>query len=302
MAACRHLRKIIPDDPRYEVLLAEGNAPSRQRNQAAREASGDILYFLDDDSLIAPENLTRCADGMSNPRVAVVGGPSLTPADDSWLQQLFGSALSSPFGSGAVNSRYRAHGELRETTDRELILCNMAVRRSVFTDFGGFNECLYPNEENEFLERVISAGYTALHDPAMHVYRSQRSSLRAFIRQMFNYGRGRGQQTLITSSFSVSSFIPLFFVVYLMLVPFFLKYVLLLVPLVIYICAAVAGSLLVVRRTGNLSALLLAGIFPLIHVVNGVGLLRGVINGKPGPVIDTNIRIRKLKRLGEKFD
>lgn len=301
VAACRHLKKIIPDDPRYEVLLAEGSAPSRQRNQAACEASGDILYFLDDDSLIDPENLAICAAGMSNPAVAVVGGPSLTPATDSWLQQLFGNALSSPFGSGAVNSRYRAHGERRETTDKELILCNLAVRRSVFVDCGGFNECLYPNEENEFLERVISAGYTVLHDPAMHVYRSQRSSLRAFTRQMFSYGRGRGQQTLITSSFSVSSFIPLFFVVYLALVPFFLKYVLLLVPLVIYICAAVASSLVVVRRTGCLSALLLAGIFPLIHVVNGAGLLWGVINGKPGPVIDTAIRIRKLKRLGEKF-
>src|SRR6266571_2838406 len=132
VAACEHLKKIMPDDPGYEILLAEGRAPSRQRNLAASEAGGDVLYFLDDDSLISPENLALCSAGMSDPAVAVVGGPSLTPAGDSRLQQLFGYALASVFGSGAVGNRYRACGKIRETTDKELILCNLAVRRSVF--------------------------------------------------------------------------------------------------------------------------------------------------------------------------
>lgn len=301
VAACEHLRKIMPDDPRYEILLAEGCAPSQQRNSAAREASGDILYFLDDDSLLRPENLALCAAGMDDPEVAVVGGPSLTPAEDCPLQQLIGFALASPFGSGAVHNRYRTNGETRKTTDKELILCNLAVRRSVFADLGGFNECLYPNEENEFLERVTSAGYSLLHIPSMPVYRSQRRTLKAFIRQMFAYGRGRGQQTLITSSYSISSFIPLLFVLYLVMALLGIKYVFLLVPLVIYLIAALLSSLVVLRRTGRLFSLFLVGLFPLMHVVNGVGLLWGLINGKPGPVHDSSLRIRTIKRLGEKF-
>jgi len=301
VAACEHLKKIMPDDPRYEILLAEGSAPSRQRNLAAREAVGDILYFLDDDSLIIPENFALCSDGMSDPAVAVVGGPSITPAGDSWLQQLFGYALASAFGTGAVHNRYRAHGETRETTDKELILCNLAVRRSVFIDLDGFNECLYPNEENEFLERVMSAGYTLLHVPSMRVLRCQRHTLKAFVRQMFNYGRGRGQQTLITSSYSVTSFIPLFFVAYLVLSLICIKYVFLLVPLVVYVSAALVSSLLVLRRTGRLFSLLLVGLYPLMHIVNGVGLLWGLINGKPAPVHDSSIRIRRIKRMGEPF-
>lgn len=301
VAACEHLKKIMPDDPRYEIFLAEGSAPSQQRNRAAREAGGDILYFLDDDSLINRDNLTLCSDGMSDPAVAVVGGPSITPAGDNWLQQLFGYALASTFGSGAVHNRYRAHGKTRETTDKELILCNLAVRRSLFINLDGFNECLYPNEENEFLERVISAGYTLLHVPSMSVLRRQRHTLKAFVRQMFNYGRGRGQQTLITASYSVTSFIPLFFVAYLVLSLIFIKHVFLLVPLVIYLSAALVSSLLVLRRTGRLFSLLLLGIYPLMHVVNGVGLLWGLINGKPDPVHDSSIRIRRIKRLGEQF-
>jgi GT2 family glycosyltransferase len=301
VAACEHLRKIIPDDTQYEILLAEGSAPSLQRNRAAREAGGDILYFLDDDSLINPENFAICSAGMSDPAVAVVGGPSLTPASDSWLQQLFGCALASAFGSGAVNNRYRAQGETRETTDKELILCNLAVRRPVFADLDGFNECLYPNEENEFMERVRAADCKILHAPSMFVFRSQRRTLKAFIRQMFSYGRGRGQQTLITSSFSLTSFIPLFFVIYLVLSLIFIKYVLLLVPLVLYVSAALVSSLLELRRTGRLFSLFLPGIYPLMHIVNGVGLLWGLINGKPNPIHDDFIRITKIKAFGEKF-
>lgn len=301
MAACQHLKKIMPDDPRYEILLAEGCAPSQQRNSAARVAAGDVLYFLDDDSLIIPDNLALCSAGMNDPAVAVVGGPSLTPAGDSPLQQLIGYALASAFGSGAVHHRYNAHGTTRETTDKELILCNLAVRRSLFSDLGGFNECLYPNEENEFLERVAAAGYTLLHDPSMRVYRSQRRTLKAFIRQMFAYGRGRGQQSLITSSYPVTSFIPLFFVLYLVFALFCIKYVLLLVPLVIYLVAALLSSLLVLRRTGRLFSLLLVGVYPLMHVANGVGLLWGLANGKPGPAHDSSIRVRRIKRLGEPF-
>lgn len=298
VAACEHLERIMPDDHGYEILLAEGCAPSRQRNRAAQEARGDVLYFLDDDSLMSRENLALCSDGMSDPAVAVVGGPSLTPAGDSQLQQLFGAALSSPFGSGAVHNRYQAHGETRETTDKELILCNLAVRRQVFAELGGFNECLYPNEENEFLERVISAGYRVLHNPSMAVHRSQRRTLKAFVRQMFTYGRGRGEQTLITASYSLTSFIPLFFVAYLLFVLIFIKYLLLLAPLVVYLGAAFASSLLVLRRTGRPFMLFLTVIYPLMHVVNGIGLLWGLLNGKPAPVGDGPIRIRRIKAFG----
>ncbi len=301
MAALPHIKKSIAENQQYEILLAEGSAPSQQRNCAAREACGDILYFLDDDSLISPGNLAVCSAQMGSSSAGVVGGPSITPADDSWLQQLFGYALSSAFGSGAVYNRYRAYGATRETTDKELILCNLAVRRTLFLALGGFNECLYPNEENEFIERVTSAGYTLLHDPTMQVFRSQRRTLRAFIKQMFNYGRGRAQQTLITSTYSVASFIPLFFVAYLMLALIGIKYVFLLIPLVLYLFATLTSTLLILCRTGRVFSLLLLGIYPLMHTVNGIGLLWGLLNGKPVPVLDSSIQIRRIKKLGETF-
>lgn len=299
VAAIDSIRRISADLSSYEIIVAEGSAPSKQRNLAAFAASGDILYFLDDDSLLNPDNLHICSEIMNDTNVAVVGGPSLTPASDSWLQQLFGCALRSVLGSGAVKNRYRASGSIRKTTEKELILCNLAIRRSVFADLGGFDERLYPNEENELLDRIRSSGHSLVHDPAMSVYRSQRSSLKAFIRQMFSYGRGRAQQSLISGSYSFVSFVPLFFVFYILLCSFLNTNALLMIPLLVYLVLITSFSLVEFFKSGHLYMLLLLFIFPLMHCVNGIGLLYGLVGGKPSPVCDNNIMIKPLKAFGQ---
>lgn len=301
VAALDAIRSLSAEADSYELLIAEGSAPSRQRNLAASAARGELLCFLDDDSLVNPENLRLCAEIMNDENVAVVGGPSVTPASDSPLQQLFGSALSSPLGSGAVRGRYRVFGAVRETTEKELILCNLAIRRSVFVELGGFDERLYPNEENELLDRIKSSGFKLVHNPAMYVYRSQRRSLKAFVRQMFAYGRGRAQQTLISGSFSLVSFVPLFFALYLIFALFSGGNLLLLAPLLLYAALTSLFTGVAICRAGRLYLLALLLIYPLMHCVNGCGLLYGLLGGKPVPLRDDGIVIRRIKEFGQDF-
>jgi len=274
--------------------------PSRQRNLAAAEAQGEILYFLDDDSCVHPENFQRCSAVMGDPSVVVVGGPSITPASDSRWQRLFGYALSSLLGAGPVRNRYRAHGTVRETTEKELILCNLAIRRSVYLDMGGLDERLYPNEENEFMDRIRTAGLKLVHDPAMIVQRSQRSTFRAFTRQMFSYGRGRAQQSLLSGSWNPVSFAPLLFVIYLVVLPFVTPYFpLFIAPLLLYILLAVVNALesLLARRSPLSCGLLL--LVPYMHVVNGCGLLFGLVTGKPERKDGADIKITRIKRFDQ---
>ena len=138
----------------FEVFVAEGKCPSCQRNMAAAAASGEILCFLDDDSLISPEYLHRVARHYADPAVAAAGGPSLTPASDTPLQQAFGMAFVSVIGGGGMRNRYRQVGSVRATSEQELILCNLSFRRDTFLTYGGFDERLYPNEENELMGRI----------------------------------------------------------------------------------------------------------------------------------------------------
>lgn len=302
IAALSSLRQLQTAPHPFEILVAEGCSPSRQRNAAANEARGEIIYFLDDDSRVSPDCLIRCARVLEDSSVAVAGGPSLTPADDTWLQQLFGSALSSLLGAGAVRNRYRACGVTRSTSDKELILCNLAIRRNVFIETGGFDERLYPNEENELLDRIVSRGMKLIHAPEMSVRRSQRRTLRLFMRQMFSYGRGRAQQTLIAGPGTITGFAPLLLLLYLALLPFMPFNRLFLAPLYAYLALVLGFSAAAFLRSGSPSRLLLIPLYPLMHISNGWGLLCGLFGGKhgrSGTSDSAGITVRRIKEFGQ---
>jgi cellulose synthase/poly-beta-1,6-N-acetylglucosamine synthase-like glycosyltransferase len=183
-----------------EVLVARGTAPSRQRNEAVRQSSGEVIVFLDDDSLVSPGLLGEYLRIFErDPRVAAAGGPA-EPAGDTHLEKIFGLVLSEPLLVGRTASRYARRGRERFTDKRELILCNLAVRRRAFLEAGGFDESLYPNEENELLERLRLGGSRLVHSPAALVRRRERRALRNFLRTVWRYGRGRGLQLKVLRS------------------------------------------------------------------------------------------------------
>jgi succinoglycan biosynthesis protein ExoA len=287
----------------FEVLVAQGCNPSHQRNRAAAEAEGDVLYFLDDDSLVSTDFLGRAALRYADPAVAVVGGPSLTPATDTVLQHAFGMIFVSRFGGGGVRNRYRWHGAIRATGEHELILCNLSFRRELFQELGGFDERLYPNEENELMDRIAVTGRFLIHDPGLAVQRSQRSSVRAFASQLFGYGRGRAEQTLISGRVKWIAFVPPLFVLYLAALPL-LRNLLLVMPLALYLLAAMLLALREgVRSRQYRSALLLPALFILFHTAFGVGMLRGFFlypfrKGRSGA---GDVTIVRVKPFGKPF-
>lgn len=267
------------DYPRdlLEIIVAEGRQPSVQRNRAAREARGEILYFLDDDSLTKPDFLRRTVGHYADPAVAAVGGPSLTPSTDSLLQRSFGVALTSPLGGGGMRNRYQQTGAVRATGDHELILCNLSFRRDLFLKLGGLDERLYPNEENELMDRLHGEGNTLMHDPELAVHRSQRPSYRAFLRQFINYGRGRAEQTLISRSVRPVTLLPALMILYLACLPLVSKPVYYL-PLLWYAGAVALAACHGALRARELTMLpLLLMIFPTIHLAYGAGLWWGFV-------------------------
>jgi succinoglycan biosynthesis protein ExoA len=301
--ALERLSRVTYPPEKIEILVAEGRCPSSQRNRAAAEAGGDILYFLDDDSLVGHGFLGTAAAHFDDPRVAVAGGPSLTPDTDSLLQHAFGMVFISRFGGGGVRNRYRWSDGVRATGEHELILCNLSFREDVFLENGGFDERLYPNEENELMDRIAASGMLLIHDPAMSVERSQRRTVRAFARQLFGYGRGRAEQTVISGKIKPVTFIPALFLIYLVSVPFS-SGGLFLLPLACYGAAALFASVREWLRKGQLRpALLLPFLFPLFHCSFGIGMLRGFI-GYPfrrENALEREVTVRQIKRFVEGF-
>lgn len=271
---------------RLEVFISEGTQPSRQRNEAARKAKGEILYFLDDDSCPVPDALKRIVSHFEDEKVAVVGGPSITPEGDSLMQKSFGAALGSFLGGFSIRNRYRRVGTARLSSENELILCNLAFKKSLFIEEGGLNEELYPNEENELMNRLQDKGHKLIHDPDAYVLRSQRSTLWAFTRQMLNYGRGRAEQTLVSpSSFRPSHLVPTLFLFYLLSTlifssPFYF------LPLACYLLLNVSFSIHTGIRMGERRSLFtLPGIFAIMHICYGAGILWGFFRSLTGETI-----------------
>jgi len=297
------LRNVDYPAAAVEIIVAEGKCPSRQRNMAAAAAGGDILYFLDDDSIVIPEFLLKAVNHFGNTSVAAVGGPSLTPESDTPLQQAFGLALSSRFGSGGVCNRYRKKGGVRETGDDELILCNLSMRSDVFRAFGGVDERLYPNEENELMDRIRNKGLALVHDPDLAVYRSQRKTFPAFVRQIFGYGKGRGRQTLIGGISGFGSFVPVVFLLYILSL-FLMDKPVYYLPLLCYLVMGLLGAVGESQRAGRLClAPVLFSLFPVLHLSYGAGILRGLLSHpiRRGMPEDCQVKLRRVKEFDEVF-
>ena len=179
---------------RLEVILARGDCPSRQRNVAAREARGDVLLFLDDDSRPSAGLIdTYLKAFRREPDVAAIGGPAVYSARGLW-GRLGAAVLSEPLVTGRSASRYSARGPSRRSDERELILANLAVRRSAFEAAGGFEESLYPNEENLLLDRLRDRGELVRYEPSAVVTRPAPQAGQELFGKVFRYGRGRAAQ------------------------------------------------------------------------------------------------------------
>lgn len=129
------------------------------RHSGAAVATGDTLTFLDDDVVLSSTWLEAVTDAFRDPRVVLVGGPSVPKYDcdpPSWLPSLWwefeegrccGSLSLLDLGSRAISC------------DPCLIWgLNFSVRKQSFYRFGGF----HPDTMPERLQRYQGDGETGL--------------------------------------------------------------------------------------------------------------------------------------------
>ena len=292
---------------KLEIIVARGKQPSAQRNAGMKTACGELIYFLDDDSVPRPDNLRRIVAHFKRPEVKMVGGPNTCPEDAPGLEQVFGRVLASWLAFGPSRARYIPVGRVRETSEKELILCNLIARRESMLKLGGFNEALYPNEENALMDELQKRGGKLIYDPQFLVARRPRSNMKSFSRMLMTYGRGRAEQFRLHPTFgSALNFVPPLFLVYLMTTALFLAAapkigVLLLVPLAFY-CLAVLAQAVASTATGHIFRSLAAiPLIALTHVLYGFGFWRGLFtqlkaapDAQPMPV-----ELEVVKRSGE---
>ena len=297
-AASRHL-----DYPRekLEIIVVRSTDlatyPSMKRNAAIRVVRGELIYFLDDDSVPDPGNLKRAVAQFADPKVQMVGGPNICPPDAPTIEQTFANVMGSWLAFGPSCARYRSVGKLRESNEKELISCNLVSRRGVLLEAGGFDESLYPNEENALMDAVLKRG-KLLYDPEMVVHRRPRSNFKSFAKMLYSYGGGRAQQfRLHPTAGSLINFVPPAFCLYLLavliLVPARVLPVWTLLPLALYLAAVLVQTFAVMARTSFMSGLRALPLLALTNILYGAGVLRGMFSKiahvKPGGATDIRL-------------
>lgn len=267
-----------PND-RLEILVARGKQPSVQRNVALRAARGELIYFLDDDAVAQPGNLRRALTHFADPQVKMLGGPGLCPPDAPLLEQVFAVVQASWLAFGPSRARYESFGQVRATGEKELILCNLMARRDAVLELGGFDEALYPNEENALMDGLRQRGAKLLYDPQFIAYRRPRRTLRAFCKMLFTYGRGRAEQfRLHPTPGSALNLIPPLFCAYLALAPFLVIGVgpIAFAPLGAYVLVVLLQTLASMATRGFLRSALAMPLLIASHIFYGLGFWRGL--------------------------
>lgn len=189
------------------VSFATGDS-SRKKNAGFEASRADIVAFLDDDVVVRAEWPVMIREPFADESVAMVSGPGLVPPDVSLMARLAGVALSSK-AAGYVSERYlKGKPAPRPAAWSRLIGCNMAFRRNVLADLGGFPSDFWPGEEMITSFRATRKGYTLIFHPDAYVYHYPRHSVRRFWKQMHGYGATRIRLIRAGTEIELTTLVP----------------------------------------------------------------------------------------------
>ena len=206
---------ILPNEPdadewhdsRIGIIPSGKVGPAAKRDIGAQHANGDILVFLDDDSYPEPDLLDVAEYYFADENVVALGGPAMTPPDDTFWQRVSGAVFLSKL-SGGIPERYIPIGKVRPVDDWPSV--NLMVRKDAFLAIGGFNSPYWPGEDTKLcLDLIQKTGKQILYVPEMRVWHHRRAGLIAHLKQVGAYGLHRGY---FAKKYPETSFKPLYFI------------------------------------------------------------------------------------------
>jgi GT2 family glycosyltransferase len=264
-----------------EVIIERGQNPSENRNRGITKVKTPLVAFVNAHSLLPSDWTSKVIEFFDKyPEIDVVGGPQLTPPEDSYFGRVSGFALASVFGASGSSTRYKMHKPIFDADETYLTSANLICRKKV-VDRVKFDEGLWPGEDPKFISDVKKAGFRIAFYPDIFIHHVRRPTVKDFAEQVFKYGAARPKKESLLETLKKPSFlVPSLFLIYLMFFSIlsWISFIFLL-PAVFYILLSLFFSLYESLKNRDLSAfLILPFIFFTIHISYGAGFIYGVIS------------------------
>lgn len=167
------------------------------RNRGLREATGDIVAFVDDDCIVDPDWLAGLRRAFADPAVSFVTGRVRPYSLERRSERCFEAWFS--FDRGAEPKRFRRDDEWTSVVPGHLGTgCNMAFRRSVALAAGGFDETLDMGTsiagggDLDMFGRLLRGGHEVAYAPDALMWHRHRITMAAVARQFWGYGISEG--------------------------------------------------------------------------------------------------------------
>jgi O-antigen biosynthesis protein len=162
-----------------KIISQPNKGLSVARNVGAEAATGEIVAYTDSDCVADPDWLNYLVAKMEAADLVACGGPNFPPPEDN----LIPSAV-------AVSPGGPTHVLLSDDTAEHIAGCNMAFRRDVLLQLGGFDPIYRAaGDDVDICWRFQDGGYTIGFSPAAVVWHFRRNTVKAYIGQQRGYGK-----------------------------------------------------------------------------------------------------------------
>jgi glycosyltransferase involved in cell wall biosynthesis len=152
---------------------------SAARNVGAEAATGEIIAYTDSDCVADPDWLTYLVAKMEASDLAACGGPNFPPPENNLVPAAVAVAPGGP-----------THVLISDEIAEHIAGCNMAFRRDVLLQLGGFDPIYRAaGDDVDICWRFQDAGYTIGFSPAAVVWHFRRNTVAAYCAQQRGYGK-----------------------------------------------------------------------------------------------------------------
>lgn len=280
-------------DGRVRLVDNEGRIAPTALNAALAGARGTIIVRVDGHTEIASDYVRQCVLELERTGADNVGG-RMEAEGSGTVRRAIAAATGSPFGVGGARFHY---SEAEEWVDTVYL---GAWRRVTFDSLGLFDEELVRNQDDEFNYRLRAAGGRILLSPKIRSCYYGRSSLSSLARQYFQYGfwKVRVSQKH-PRQMRLRQFVPPLFVLALLVAAAaalaFPSAPAARLPLAglaaLYLAADLVAAAVEARRQ-KVNPVLLAFVYPILHLAYGSGFLAGLFRfaGRRGGAAPTAAR------------